>query len=72
VRKLTDEERRALGVLARHDDGCAEVALLADGFTIDQLSGLAIDGFATLERKGALLWMRITETGRRAIAERKE
>ena len=58
-------ERQALDVLARHPDGCAEAVLLADGFTLDLLSGLVIDGYATLERKDALLWMRITEAGRR-------
>jgi hypothetical protein len=65
--KLSDEERRALNVLARHHDGCEEADFLADGFTIRQLAGLVIDGFATLERKGTLLWMRITEAGQKAI-----
>jgi hypothetical protein len=32
--KLSDEERRALEELARHPDGCAEAALVADGSTI--------------------------------------
>jgi hypothetical protein len=36
-------ERQALDVLARHPDGCAEAVLLADGFTLDLLSGLVID-----------------------------
>jgi hypothetical protein len=60
-------ERQALDVLARHPDGCAEAVLLADGFTLDLLSGLVIDGYATLERKDALLWMRITEAGKEAM-----
>jgi hypothetical protein len=67
--QLTDRERQALEVLARHLDGCAEAVLLADGFTIDLLSGLVIDGYATLERKEALLWMQITEAGRQAIGD---
>jgi hypothetical protein len=46
-------EWQALDVLARHPDGCAEVVLLADGFTLDLLSGLVFDGYATLERKDA-------------------
>jgi hypothetical protein len=33
--KLEDDQRRALEMLA-HQDGCAEAALLADGFSIDQ------------------------------------
>jgi hypothetical protein len=67
--KLSDEERRALNVLARHHDGCDEAVLLADGFTVRQLAGLVIDGFAALERKGTMLWMRIIEAGRKALAE---
>jgi hypothetical protein len=51
--KLNDEETRSLEVLARDPDGCAEAVLLTGGFTIKQLSGLVIDGFATLERRSA-------------------
>jgi hypothetical protein len=45
--KLSDEERRALNLLAGHAEGCDEAALLADGFTIRLLAGLVIDGFAS-------------------------
>jgi hypothetical protein len=65
--QLTERERQALEVLAHYPDGCAEAVLLADGFTINLLSGLVIDGHATLERKDALLWMRITEEGQQAL-----
>jgi hypothetical protein len=41
--KLNDDQRRALETLA-HQDGCAEAALLADGFSIDQLAGLVVQG----------------------------
>jgi hypothetical protein len=44
----SDEERRALNLLARHPDGCDEAVLLADGVTVGQLAGLVIDGFATM------------------------
>jgi hypothetical protein len=37
---LNDDETRSLEALARAPDGCAEAVLLADGFTIKQLSGL--------------------------------
>jgi hypothetical protein len=37
---LTDEQLRALRILARHPDGCAEGKLLTDGFSIAQLSRL--------------------------------
>jgi hypothetical protein len=33
---LNDDETRSLEALARDPDGCAEAALLADGFTIKQ------------------------------------
>jgi hypothetical protein len=50
---LNDDETRSLEALARATDGCAEAVLLADGLTIKQLSGLVINGFATLERRRA-------------------
>ena len=45
--KLNDDQRRALKTLAR-PDGCAEAMLLADGFSIDQLAGLVIEGYAVM------------------------
>jgi hypothetical protein len=49
---------------------------LADGFS-DQLAGLAIEGYAVMQRRRVdlsgrertVVWMRITEEGRWAIAE---
>jgi hypothetical protein len=75
--KPSDEQRRPLEALLRHPDGCAEAVLLADGFSIRLLSGLVIDGYATLQRKRVhvggreqtVLWMEITEEGRKAIAD---
>jgi hypothetical protein len=75
--KLSAEERRALDVLARHHDGCDEAVLLADGFTIGLLAGLVIDGFASGSvariavdgREKPVVWMKITDAGRTAIAE---
>jgi hypothetical protein len=72
-----DDDRRALDVLARHSDGCDEAVLLAGGFTIRLLAGLVIDGFASGSvariavdgREKSVVWMKITEEGRRAIAE---
>jgi hypothetical protein len=74
--KLNDDQRRALKTLA-HQDGCAEALLLADGFTIGQLTDLVIDGLATCRvtrmaldgREKSVVWMRMTEAGRKAIAE---
>jgi hypothetical protein len=45
---LTDEQRRALRILARHPDGCAEAVLLAHGFSYDLLGDLVFDRLATL------------------------
>jgi hypothetical protein len=77
VAKLTDEQRRALGILARYPDGCAEAILLTDGFHVGQLAVLVMDGFATMRQRRAdvggrertAVWMEITEAGRKAIAE---
>jgi hypothetical protein len=74
---LSDDDRRALDLLARHSDGCDEAVLLADGFTIRLLAGLVIDGFAAGSvartalngREKPVVWMRISELGRKAIAE---
>jgi hypothetical protein len=74
--KLTEEQRRALNALARHSDGCAQRALLADGFSINQFVILVIEGFATMRRKrvdvGDLekktIWLQITPIGQSAIA----
>jgi hypothetical protein len=73
ITKLTGEQRRALHELARHSDGCAQRALLADGFSISQFVILVIEGFATMRRKridlgGIEIWLQITPIGQRAIA----
>jgi hypothetical protein len=74
---LSDEERRALNFLARHRTGCDEAVLLADGATVGGLAGLVIDGFATAgvthvaldAREKPVIWMHITQAGRKAISE---
>jgi hypothetical protein len=75
--KLTDEQRRALQLLAREHAGCAEVVLLAEGFSVGQLAELVIDGFAERRpivtnvggREKIVVWMQITEAGRAALAD---
>jgi hypothetical protein len=65
--KLNDEQRRALQLLARHPVGCAEVALLAEGFSVGQLAALVMDGFAERRpivtnvggREKFVVWMQI-------------
>jgi hypothetical protein len=74
--KLSDEQRPPLEALVPHPNGCAEAELLAGGFSVAQLSGLVIDGYASLQRKRVdingrqktVLWMQITKAGRAAIA----
>jgi hypothetical protein len=50
VAKLTDDQRRALQLLARSPNGCTEAILLAHGFELAMLGKLAFDGFANVER----------------------
>jgi hypothetical protein len=74
--KLNDDQRRSLKTLAHHD-GCAEAALLADGFSIDNWLGWWFRGSPSCNGGaltsaggcGPVVWMQITELGRRAIAE---
>jgi hypothetical protein len=75
VEAPNEELRRALIVLARHKDGCPEAELLAEGFSVDQLSLLTLDGLTKIEmrpidiggQKRSVIWARITEAGRKAI-----
>jgi hypothetical protein len=74
---LTDEQQRALQLLAGHGDGCAEAVLLADGFHVGQLAVLVVDGLATMRRTATIVggrqknvvWMEVTDEGRKAIAD---
>lgn len=74
---VNDEQRRALSVLARHPNGCAEDLLFGAGFSVGQLTALVMDGLARMEhtvipggsRETVTAVMRITEAGRKAIAE---
>jgi hypothetical protein len=76
---LTDEQRRALQLLAGSPNGCTEAILMAHGFHLAMLGKLAFDGFANVEaretmagsRRMKVFWLRITEAGRKAIAEWK-
>jgi hypothetical protein len=74
---LTDEQRRALRILVRHPRGCAEATMLAHGFKLDFLGDLVFGGLALTTLQDAptgaqqkiIVWMTITATGRKAIAE---
>jgi hypothetical protein len=71
---LNDRRRRALQLLARHPVGCAQVALLAEGFSVGQLAALAIDGFAKRRpiianvggREKIVVWMQIMRSAQRS------
>jgi hypothetical protein len=73
VEALNQELRRALTLLATHNDGCPEAELLAEGFSVDQLSLLTLDGLTKIEmrpihiggQKKSVIWARITEAGRK-------
>jgi hypothetical protein len=64
-------------LLAREPVGCAEVALLAEGFSVGQLAALVMDGFAKRRpivtnvggQEKIVLWMQITDAGRAALAD---
>jgi hypothetical protein len=75
-RSLTEEQRRALRLLARGgQDGYTEAIMLAHGFTISMLAGLVLDGLATAATEIAhadrrpimVVRVRITDAGRQAI-----
>jgi hypothetical protein len=75
--ELTNEERRALHLLASSLNGYAEAVLIAHGFELEMLGKLVLDGFAEVEphttmtgrQRSKVMWMRITAAGRKAIAE---
>jgi hypothetical protein len=73
--KLTDEQRRALRILARSSNGCTEALMLAYRFTDDLLTELAVYGLLTAHqehvvgRPEMVVRMQITPAGRREIGE---
>jgi hypothetical protein len=77
VVKLSNQHRRALRLLARNPTGCTEAFLLAHGISQNQIDNLILANLATLEpsvtrisgREKIVVWVQITETGRKALAE---
>jgi hypothetical protein len=73
---LSDEQRRALHLLARSPNGCTEALMMAHGFALALLGDLVLGGFALAtprlthagSRPMMVVWMTITPAGRRAIA----
>jgi hypothetical protein len=68
--EATTERVRALRLLARCPDGCAETVMLAHGFTVAFLAGLVRDRYATAELNAAnnVVWLEITDLGREMLA----
>jgi hypothetical protein len=70
--------RRALELLATSRDDCTEALMCAHGFTVELMVALVRAGLATATpermvaggRKVEVVRVRITEAGRRALAER--
>ena len=76
-RTAKPDRRRVLELLAGSRDGCSEAIMLAHGFTVDFLLDLIRTGMATTRtervvaggRAMEVARVRITEVGRRALAE---
>jgi hypothetical protein len=70
--------QRALELLAALRDGCTEAIMIAHGFTVDVLAGIVRAGLAMAnvermvagEKRIEVIRVRITEAGRRALADR--
>ena len=83
--KLTDEQQRALRLLARSPNGCTKAVLMAHGCSIETPEKLVTAGLAETwtissphpsrrlwqagRRRRSIGWMGITEEGRKAIAK---
>jgi hypothetical protein len=68
---LTDEQRRALRLLAGQPHGCTEADMLTHGFELATLGDVLFEGFALAapQDTSPVMWIEITEAGRKAIAE---
>jgi len=74
-KKLADDQRSALELLAGSPNGCTELLFLAHGFTRNLLADLILAGLATAETErvsaeGRLInvqRIRITDAGREAL-----
>jgi hypothetical protein len=63
------ERMRALRLLARYPNGCAEALMLAHGFTVVFLAGLVRGRLVTAELNVShVVWMQITDLGREALS----
>jgi hypothetical protein len=73
--RLDEDRRRALAVPTENPDGCSRAIMLARGFPLSVLNGLARAGLATShverEERGdkaiEIVRVKITDAGRRAL-----
>jgi hypothetical protein len=70
-RDLTNDQRRALDMLAGSHHGCTESILRANGLSVGLLGGLLRTGLAKAEvettQAGGRVRIRITDAGKRAL-----
>jgi hypothetical protein len=67
---LTDEQRRALRLMAAQPHGCTEADMLTHGFELATLGDLMFRRLALAAPRDTLpvMWIELTEAGRKAIA----
>ena len=73
--RISNDQRRALRVLAGGPHGCTEASMLAHGFKAELLAALVRDGLATTQpgtiragnRQVNVVWVMITDAGHRAL-----
>jgi hypothetical protein len=71
--KLSEEQQRALRLLARSPNGCTKALMLAYRFSEDMLAELAVDGLLTVKQERIVgqpemvVRIQITRAGRREI-----
>jgi hypothetical protein len=73
--RISNDQRRALRVLAGGPHGCTEASMLAHGFKAELLAALLRDGLATTQpgtiragrRQVKVVWVMITDAGHRAL-----
>ena len=66
---MTKDGRRVLELLARSAQGCTEVLLLAQGFSVELLCDLVCDGLASAHAERMVAGSKVIEVARMRITE---
>jgi hypothetical protein len=74
--KLTEEQLRAILLLARNPNGCTEAMMMAHGFPTDMLEAFVASGLAKASpeeikiarKRRKVICLQITDLGRKAAA----